>query len=80
MATVMIEAVQGGKDTDTLVRALRRVVSGNGFREVADRRWEIELNDSATEAQAQEAVASQLDELEGQGSWRGRLRLVASGQ
>jgi hypothetical protein len=77
MATVTIEAVQADDDTDRLVRALRRVVSGNAFRETGRGRWEIQLNDSATEVQAHEAVASQLDELGGPHGWRRRLRLVA---
>jgi hypothetical protein len=75
MATVTIEALKVGDETDALVRGLRRMVSGNTFREAGPGRWRVELNDSGSGDDARDAVEAQLDEIADAGDWRENLRV-----
>jgi hypothetical protein len=78
MATLTIEALKTGEDTDALVSSLRRVVSGNPFRGEGPGRWKVELSDSKSGDQAREVIESQLDELDESRDWRQHLRVIAS--
>ena len=78
MPTAILEAVDAGDGADELIAKLRRLVSGNPFREHGPGRWRIQLNDAGSGAEAQAAVEAELDTLADGREWRSRLRVIGS--
>ncbi len=78
MASVMIEALKVGEETDDLVEKLRRAASDNPFEEQGAGRWRVRLNHHRTGDEAEDAIEAELDALHGGDDWRERLRLVGS--
>ena len=76
MATVTIEALKVGDETDEIVNQLKWVVDGNPFYSAGAGRWRIELVGSDTGEQARDVIESELDALHDAAHWRENLRLI----